>query len=67
MQVIDTRTCEPVPRVALEAWHCNSTGVYGGVINPSNGNPADAANINNTMFRGIQFSNSNGILQFDTM
>ncbi|KAJ4986170.1 hypothetical protein SVAN01_08323 [Stagonosporopsis vannaccii] len=67
VQLIDTNTCEPIPQVALEAWHCNSTGVYGGVIADSNGNPADASNINNTMFRGIQFSNENGILQYDTI
>jgi len=66
VQVIDTTTCEPLPQVALEAWHCNTTGVYGGVVNSGNGNSADASNINNTMFRGIQFSNDNGILQFDT-
>lgn len=66
VQVIDTTTCEPLPQVALEAWHCNTTGVYGGVVNGGNGNSADASNINNTMFRGIQFSNDNGILQFDT-
>lgn len=66
VQVIDTRTCEPVPQVALEAWHCNSTGVYGGVVAGGNGNTADTSNLNNTMFRGIQFSNENGILQFDT-
>lgn len=66
VQVIDTTTCEPIPQVALEAWHCNSTGVYGGVVANGNGNTADASNINNTMYRGIQFSNENGILQFDT-
>ncbi|OSS51207.1 hypothetical protein B5807_04267 [Epicoccum nigrum] len=66
VQVIDTTTCEPLPQVALEAWHCNTTGVYGGVVNGGNGNSADLSNINNTMFRGIQFSNDNGILQFDT-
>lgn len=27
-QVIDINTCEPVPEVYLEMWHCNSTGVY---------------------------------------
>lgn len=25
-QVIDVETCEPVPNVYLEAWHCNATG-----------------------------------------
>ncbi|KAH7396390.1 Intradiol ring-cleavage dioxygenase [Pyrenochaeta sp. MPI-SDFR-AT-0127] len=66
VQIIDTTTCQPLNRVALEAWHCNSTGVYGGVVAGGNGNQADASNINNTMFRGVQFSNENGVLQFDT-
>ncbi|KAF2133078.1 extracellular dioxygenase-like protein [Dothidotthia symphoricarpi CBS 119687] len=66
VQMININTCEPFNQVALEAWHCNTTGVYGGVIAGSNGNTADASNINNTMFRGIQFSNENGIMQFDT-
>ncbi|KAI8933394.1 hypothetical protein NX059_010009 [Plenodomus lindquistii] len=66
VQIIDTTTCQPLDKIALEAWQCNSTGVYGGVINPSNGNQADASNINNTMFRGIQFSDEDGVLQFDT-
>jgi hypothetical protein len=66
VQIIDTTTCEPLNQVALEAWHCNSTGVYGGVVAGGNGNQADATNINNTMFRGIQVSDADGVLQFDT-
>ncbi|CAO2658348.1 Nn.00g060710.m01.CDS01 [Neocucurbitaria sp. VM-36] len=66
VQIIDTTTCQPLNKIALEAWHCNSTGVYGGVIAGGNGNQADATNINNTMFRGIQFSDEDGVLQFDT-
>ncbi|KAF2852133.1 aromatic compound dioxygenase [Plenodomus tracheiphilus IPT5] len=66
VQIIDTTSCQPLSKIALESWQCNSTGVYGGVIARTNGNPADATNINNTMFRGIQFSDDDGILQFDT-
>jgi protocatechuate 3,4-dioxygenase beta subunit len=32
IQLIDVKTCEPVPRIYLEAWHCNATGVYSGVV-----------------------------------
>ncbi|KAH7067921.1 extracellular dioxygenase [Paraphoma chrysanthemicola] len=66
VQIIDITTCEPLKNVALEAWHCNSTGVYGGIVSPGNGNTDDASNINNTMFRGIQISDDDGVLQFDT-
>lgn len=29
---IDIETCEPVPNVWVDAWHCNSTGYYSGYI-----------------------------------
>ncbi|KAL5427625.1 hypothetical protein PMIN07_009107 [Paraphaeosphaeria minitans] len=64
VQLIDTNTCKPVSNVALEAWYCNSTGVYGGVNAASNGNPNDKSNLNNPMLRGIQLSDSDGVLQF---
>ncbi|KAJ4336130.1 hypothetical protein N0V95_008691 [Ascochyta clinopodiicola] len=67
IQVIDTTTCEPLPQVAVEAWHANSTGIYGGIVASGNGNENDTTNINNTALRGIQFSNDNGVLQFDTI
>ncbi|KAH8593634.1 Intradiol ring-cleavage dioxygenase [Bisporella sp. PMI_857] len=67
VQIIDTTTCKPLPQVALEAWFCNSTGVYGGVVANGNGNSADRTNLDNTMLRGIQFSDASGILQFDSI
>ncbi|KAL6703429.1 hypothetical protein ACN47E_009688 [Coniothyrium glycines] len=66
VQIIDVNTCDPAPQIALEAWQCNSTGVYGGVVAEGNGNLADASNINNTAFRGIQFSDHDGVLQYET-
>ncbi|KAL2135761.1 hypothetical protein VTI74DRAFT_7131 [Chaetomium olivicolor] len=66
-QVIDVSTCEPVPKVYVEMWHCNATGVYGGVVAPGNGNNADASNINNTFLRGIQLTDSDGVAQFDSI
>ncbi|EEY23454.1 conserved hypothetical protein [Verticillium alfalfae VaMs.102] len=51
-QVIDVDTCEPVPNVYLEMWHCNSTGVYSGVIANGNGDSSDESNIDNTWLRG---------------
>ncbi|KAI0123521.1 Intradiol ring-cleavage dioxygenase [Xylariales sp. AK1849] len=66
-QVIDVETCEPVPNVYLEMWHCNSTGVYSGVIASSNGDDSDATNINATFLRGIQQTDSDGVAQFETL
>ncbi|KIX08692.1 uncharacterized protein Z518_03349 [Rhinocladiella mackenziei CBS 650.93] len=67
IQIIDTSTCEPVPALYMDIWHCNSTGVYSGVVANGNGNNNDASNLNNTALRGIQQTNSNGIVQFETL
>lgn len=31
MQFVDINTCEPVPSLITDVWHCNATGVYSGV------------------------------------
>ncbi|KAM7194154.1 Intradiol ring-cleavage dioxygenase [Naviculisporaceae sp. PSN 640] len=68
IQVIDMDTCEPIPNIYLEIWHCNSTGVYGGVVAQGNGNgAADPANLNNTMLRGAQKTDKDGAVQFHTL
>lgn len=67
VQLIDVNTCEPLPNIALEAWYCNSTGVYGGVSARGNGNTADPNIPYNTALRGIQFSDENGIATFDAI
>ncbi|CAN8106025.1 unnamed protein product [Discula destructiva] len=66
-QVIDVNTCEPVPNVYLEMWHCNSTGVYSGVVASGNGDSSDASNIDKTFLRGIQQTDSDGVAQFETL
>ncbi|KAH7313882.1 Intradiol ring-cleavage dioxygenase [Stachybotrys elegans] len=65
-QVIDVSTCEPVPELFLEIWHCNSTGVYGGVVNQGNGDFNDKSNIDKTWARGIQQTDEDGVVQFET-
>ncbi|KAH6711067.1 Intradiol ring-cleavage dioxygenase [Leptodontidium sp. MPI-SDFR-AT-0119] len=64
IQVIDVSTCEPVPDIMVDFWHANSTGVYSGVIAGSNGNSADASNINTTHSRGLQPTDIDGVAQF---
>ena len=66
IQMIDVNTCKPVPDAWLEIWHCNSTGVYSGVVASGNGNTNDASNINKTFHRGLQQSNVDGVVSFDT-
>ncbi|CRK38930.1 hypothetical protein BN1708_007906 [Verticillium longisporum] len=48
-------------------WHCNSTGVYSGVIANGNGDSSDESNIDNTWLRGIQETDSDGVAQFESL
>ncbi|KAM0558231.1 hypothetical protein ACHAPJ_004917 [Fusarium lateritium] len=66
-QVIDVETCDPVPNVYLEMWHCNSTGVYSGIVASGNGDSSDDTNIDNTWLRGIQKTDSDGVAQFESI
>lgn len=67
IQIIDVNTCEPVPQASLEIWHCNSTGVYSGVVANGNGNSDDTSNLNKTFLRGIQQSDQDGVVTFHTL
>ncbi|KAI1338308.1 Intradiol ring-cleavage dioxygenase [Xylariaceae sp. FL0016] len=58
-QVVDVDTCEPVPSVYLEIWHCNATGVYSGVENQ--------AGLDTTFLRGIQETDADGVAQFESI
>ncbi|KAK4100325.1 aromatic compound dioxygenase [Parathielavia hyrcaniae] len=66
-QVIDVATCDPVPDVYVEMWHCNSTGVYSGVAANGNGNGADTTNLDNTALRGIQPTDDDGVAIFESV
>ncbi|KPM34841.1 hypothetical protein AK830_g11725 [Neonectria ditissima] len=66
-QVIDVETCDPIPDVYLEMWHCNSTGVYSGIVASGNGDSTDETNIDNTWLRGIQLTDSDGVAQFESI
>lgn len=66
-QVIDVDTCDPVTGVYVEMWHCNSTGVYSGIVASGNGDSSDTTNINQTWLRGIQKTDADGVAQFETI
>ncbi|KAI9650394.1 hypothetical protein NHQ30_000408 [Ciborinia camelliae] len=66
-QIIDMSTCDPVTNAVVEIWHCNSTGVYSGIVAQSNGNSADNSNINSTFLRGLQATDNEGVAQFQTL
>ena len=31
LQFVDQNTCEPVPEIIADIWHCNATGFYSGI------------------------------------
>ncbi|EGX48172.1 hypothetical protein AOL_s00081g35 [Orbilia oligospora ATCC 24927] len=68
IQVIDTNTCEPVSSAYFDAWHTNATGVYSGVVANGNGvGEKDPTNLDNTFCRGVQFTDSDGVIKFKTI
>lgn len=68
IQFIDTSSCEPVSAVYIDLWHANSTGVYSGVSAAGNGNSQnDTSNLDATFLRGIQQTDVNGVVQFETV
>jgi protocatechuate 3,4-dioxygenase beta subunit len=66
-QVIDMATCEPVTTAMVEIWHCNSTGVYSGIVASGNGDSSDTANLNATFLRGLQATDSEGVASFSSI
>ncbi|KAK4209939.1 Intradiol ring-cleavage dioxygenase [Rhypophila decipiens] len=64
MQFISTSNCLPVPEsspLLVDIWHCNSAGVYSGVSAPGQGG------ISSTHGRGVQQTDSDGVVQFGTL
>ncbi|KAI1427951.1 Intradiol ring-cleavage dioxygenase [Xylaria sp. FL1777] len=66
-QFIDVNTCEPIVGGWFDIWNCNTTGVYSGIYSDMNGNGDDISNLNNTALRGIQQTDSNGVVQFQSV
>lgn len=67
IQLVDTSTCEPVPAVYMDLWHCNATGVYSGVSASGNGDSNDTSNLDATFLRGIVQTDVNGVAQYETI
>ncbi|KAK2611767.1 hypothetical protein N8I77_005091 [Diaporthe amygdali] len=67
IQLIDTSTCHPIADAFVDIWQANATGVYSGVVGLDNGNFEDKSNVNTNFLRGIQQTNSNGVVQFQTI
>ncbi|KAJ5547123.1 protocatechuate 3-4-dioxygenase beta subunit [Penicillium frequentans] len=68
IQLIDTNTCEPLPEIYTDIWHCNATvRCLLGVIANGNGNENDTSNEDTTFLRGVQPSDNEGVVQFETI
>lgn len=63
----DYNTCEPVEGAYVEIWHCNSTGVYSGIVASGNGDKSDTTNLNKTFLRGVSVTDAEGVVTFDTL
>lgn len=58
MQFVDVSTCLPIPQLAADVWHCNSTGFYSGVEAEDT--------LDETFLRGVQLSDDDGVVAFDS-
>ncbi|CAK39293.1 hypothetical protein AAWM_00074 [Aspergillus awamori] len=66
-QFIDAETCQPLSGIYTEIWGCNATGVYSGLVADGNGNSNDLANYNRTFLRGVQQTDEDGVVTFNTL
>lgn len=73
--VIDIETCDPLEGTALTIWNCNATGSYSSFtgIDPDTAElldgwskKSDGTTDNETFLRGIQVTDSNGMIEFVT-
>ena len=67
LQFIDVNTCEPIENLTSDIWHCNATGVYAGVVATGNGDSTDESNIDKTFLRGLQTTDSDGVVQYESI
>lgn len=61
------RTCEPVSAIYIDLSHANSTGVYSGVPLSDDSNKNVTTKLDNTFLRGLQQTDVNGVVQFETV
>lgn len=64
VQYLDVETCEPVENLYVDIWNANATGIYSGIS--VSGNYA-ADGWNSTYLRGVQATDSEGVVSFETI
>ncbi|KAH8655794.1 protocatechuate 3,4-dioxygenase beta subunit [Xylariales sp. PMI_506] len=80
--VLDVETCEPLPEVLVDIWHCNATGSYSSFtglspntpfeellqeLNVTVGPDLDLHTDSTTFLRGIWPTDSEGVTEFTTI
>lgn len=76
-QVVDTKTCKPLPNAAVDIWHCDAGGVYAGYTAISPDEPYDPSKADEnghvpntderTFLRGVQLTDRHGEATFKTI
>ncbi|WP_322752207.1 intradiol ring-cleavage dioxygenase [Frankia sp. Cas3] len=71
LTVVDYKnSCVPLANAAVEIWHCDAWGYYSGYTTATPGGSApaeDGVGNEKTYLRGIQLTNSRGIVEFKTI
>ncbi|KAF5853322.1 hypothetical protein GGP41_001897 [Bipolaris sorokiniana] len=66
IQIIIVDTCEPIPQICLEAWHCNFD-VYSGIVTNGNGDSSNKPNLKATFPRTISLSDDDVVINFNAV
>jgi protocatechuate 3,4-dioxygenase beta subunit len=61
MQYIDIKTCKPATNILVDIWSCNALGIYSGV------SAAGEGGLNTAYLRGVQKTDTDGVVNFDTI
>jgi protocatechuate 3,4-dioxygenase beta subunit len=68
MRIVSADSCKPIPKVRVDLWHADATGVYSGYENQDgNGSSGDRNAKGKTFLRGTQFTNADGLVTFRTI
>ncbi|MFE4664641.1 intradiol ring-cleavage dioxygenase [Streptomyces sp. NPDC056716] len=69
--VVDSKSCRPVPNVAVDIWHCDAAGLYSGYtansgseLPPLDENGHATPTDDETFLRGVQITDQQGSVRF---
>lgn len=67
LRVVKADTCEPVPNATVDIWHTSAAGIYSALPTGSICNPKGEDVSQKHFFRGVQTTDANGRVDFDTV